>query len=180
MKRIIISISILLFSLSFIPAYYSITQSQSINIEKKDVPYQLPYPGLLPGHPLYFLKTIRDDILLFTTRDNLKKAKLYLHLSDKNMATARALMEDGKEQAATEQLIKGEERFLAIPSLLTNLKKQGGGCPFELVLELQLSNQKHKQIITDVAEKTTDSEIKTLHDLLQKNNEAEQLIQNLQ
>ena len=29
------------------------------------VAYQLPFPGLLPDNPLYFLKTMRDRLVVF-------------------------------------------------------------------------------------------------------------------
>ena len=42
----------------------------------ESVNYQLPYPGrILPDHPLYFLKMIRDRIWLFFTTNSLKKAE---------------------------------------------------------------------------------------------------------
>jgi len=164
-------------SIVFVPVLYSVTESQSINIETKEVPYQLPYPGLLPGHPLYFLKTIRDNILLFTTRDNFKKAKLYLHLSDKNMSTAKALIDKGKEQMAIEELDLGERRFLFIPQTLKELKSQGGEYPNDLIIDLNLSNQKHREVITEVISKVTESDIDVLTKLLEQNKKAEKLLQ---
>ena len=108
MKRILISIVIVFFSIFLFPAFYSITQSQSLDIEKQEVIYELPYPGLLPDHPLYFIKSMRDKFLIFTTRDNQKKARLYLHLSDKHMSASLALVEKGKELLAVGELQKGE------------------------------------------------------------------------
>lgn len=170
MKRIFIVGMIAICTLFLIPPIHFITQSQSIDIANAHVLYELPYPGLLPGHPLYPLKELRDKILIFTTRDKQKKAQLYLHLSDKNMSTALKLADEGKEQAAIDQLMLGEERFLEIPELLINIKKQGGSFPPDFVQELHLSNDKHKEVITDVMKKNTQTEIETLDTLLQKNN----------
>ena len=142
--------------------------------------YQLPYPGLLPGHPLYILKVIRDNILIFTTRDNQKKAKLYLHLSDKNMSTAIALINEGKEQAAIEQLKTAERRFLLIPPILQELKNQGGEYASAFIVDLSQSNQKHREVIILVIGKVTESDIDVLDELLEQNTKAEELLKNTQ
>jgi len=180
MKRIILSLITIILSITFVPTLYSVTKPESIDIEKNEVLYQLPYPGLLPGHPLYFLKILRDNILLFTTRDNLKKANLYLHLSDKNIATAVALINEGKEQMAIDQLKLGEQRFLMIPPTLQALKNQGGEYSSELIVDLNQSNQKHREIITFVIGKATESDINVLDDLLDQNTNAKKLLQEIQ
>ncbi len=179
MKRIILSIAVVILSITFVPALYSVTKPESIDIEKKVVVYQLPYPGLLPGHPLYFLKVMRDNILLFTTRDNFKKAKLYLHLSDKNIATAVSLINEGKEQVAIDQLQLGERRFLMIPPTLQELKSQGGEYSSDFIIDLNQSNQKHREIITQVIGKVTQSDINILNDLLDQNTKAKDLLQEI-
>lgn len=155
------------------------TDKRTLDIDKKEVIYQLPYPGLLPGHPLFLFKAIRDDILIFTTRDNFKKAKLYLHLSDKNISIALALINEGKEQGAIEQLRSAESRFLQIPPILQNIKDQGGEYSSEFILDLNQSNQKHKEAITEILSKVTEPEVKILNDLLDQNKKAEILLQNI-
>ncbi len=180
MKQVLIIIITFISALFFIPSIHNITRSQSINIEEKEVIYQLPYPGLLPDHPLYIVKIMRDNILVFTTRDNFKKANLYLHLSDKNMSSALELANKGTEQLAIDQLIQAEDRFLRIPPLLKDIKEQGGSYSNDFMIELYQSNAKHRQVITDVMEKTTQAEIDTLQSLLQKNEDAKQALDNLQ
>lgn len=179
MKQFVIIVLAFLSALFFVPSIYNITQSQSINIEEKEVLYQLPYPGLLPDHPLYLVKVIRDNILLFTTRDNYKKANLYLHLSDKHMAASIELANKGTEQLAIKEMMKAEDKFLRIPELLKEVKEQGGSYPSDFMLELYQSNAKHKQVITDVMEKTTQAEIDTLQSLLKKNEEAKTAVEEL-
>ncbi|QQS44478.1 hypothetical protein IPM65_02680 [Candidatus Roizmanbacteria bacterium] len=179
MKQFVIIVLAFLSALFFVPSIYNITQSQSINIEEKEVLYQLPYPGLLPDHPLYLVKVMRDNILLFTTRDNYKKANLYLHLSDKHMSAAMELANKGTEQLAIKELMKAEDKFLHIPELLKEVKEQGGSYPSDFMPELYQSNAKHKQVITDVMEKTTQAEIDTLQSLLKKNEEAKSSLDKL-
>lgn len=87
------------------------------------VVYELPYPGILPDNPLYFVKIVRDRIIEFLTRDNIKKAQLYLLFSDKRAASALVLVQNGKNSLAITTLSKGEKYFDQIP-LFDQLKKQ--------------------------------------------------------
>jgi len=179
MKRVIISLIIIILSILFLPGFNSITRSQSIDIEKKEVLYQLPFPGILPGHPLYFLKSLRDQILIFTTRDKAKKANLYLRLSDRHMSAAEALVNDGKELLAVSELNRAEEMFLEIPDMLKDLKSQGGDYPEELVLDLNQSNLKHREVIANVLEKSSQGEISAMENLIKLNNDAKKQLEKL-
>lgn len=58
------------------------------------VDYPLPYPGLLPDNPLYFLKMIRDQIVMFFISDPVKKSEFSLMQSDKRIAAARSLLSE--------------------------------------------------------------------------------------
>lgn len=62
--------------------------------------YTLPYPGILPDHPLYFLKRLRDQILLRLVSSPLRKVEFYILLSDKRLNMSKSLMESGKEELA--------------------------------------------------------------------------------
>ncbi len=64
--------------------------------------YALPYPGLLPDNPLYFIKVIRDDLVGFFISDPLRKASFYLLQSDKRLAASSSL---GKELKRNDGLI---------------------------------------------------------------------------
>jgi hypothetical protein len=112
--------------------------------------YNLPYPGLLPDSPLYLTKVIRDRITDFLTRDNLKKAELYLLYSDKRAAMSLILANKGKNQLAIDTFIKGEKYFLKISDLLKSAKKQGAQAPSSFIETLKLSNTKHKELIEEL------------------------------
>lgn len=107
-KRIVIFISLIAFFLLIPPVFY-ILNSQSITINQDKVVYNLPYPGILPDNPLYFIKGIRDKILELVTRDNLKKAELYLLFSDKRVAMAESLAQKGKDKQALTIFYEGEQ-----------------------------------------------------------------------
>lgn len=131
--------------------YFVLGASETlVKTPQEKVIYTLPYPGLLPDSPLYITKIIRDRINDFLTRDNLKKAELYLLNSDKRISMSLVLASKGKNQLAIDTFIKGEKYFLKIPSLLRAAKKQGGQAPSSFVETLKLSNAKHKELIEEL------------------------------
>ncbi len=131
--------------------YFVLGASDSlIKTPQEKVAYNLPYPGLLPDSPLYLTKIVRDRIADFLTRDNLKKAELYLLYSDKRAAMSLVLARKGKNQLAIDTFTKGEKYFLKIPNLLKSAKKQGGQAPSNFFETLKLSNAKHKELIEEL------------------------------
>ena len=121
-----------------------------VKTPQEKVIYNLPYPGLLPDSPLYITKIVRDKITDFLTRDNLKKAELYLLYSDKRTSMSLVLASKGKSQLAIDTFVKGEKYFLKIPELLRSAKKQGAQAPSSFVETLKLSNAKHKELIEEL------------------------------
>ena len=68
------------------------------------VNYALPYPGILPGHPLYFLKLLRDRILLFLIKNPVRQVEFRTLLADKRLNSAIYLMDQGKSEVALNTL----------------------------------------------------------------------------
>ncbi|VVA43276.1 conserved hypothetical protein [Candidatus Roizmanbacteria bacterium] len=131
--------------------YFVLGASETlVKIPQEKVIYNLPYPGLLPDSPLYATKIIRDRITDFLTRDNLKKAELYLLNSDKRASMSLALALKGKNQLAIDTFVKGEKYFIKIPELLRSAKKQGAQAPSSFIETLKLSNAKHKELIEEL------------------------------
>lgn len=179
MRKFVAIFLIILFSFFLLPQISLITQSQTLNIDEPEVVYPLPYPGILTDHPLYFVKQTRDRILIFTTRDNVKKAQLYLHLSDKHMAIALQLAQKSKGDLSKKELMRAEDYFLEIPPLLREAKEQGSSTSTDFISKLQQSNAKHKEVITEVMKEVSDAEIETFKTILDKNNQAQKEIQKL-
>ena len=127
------------------PAFYFLN-SQPVFLNQEKIEYNLPYPGILPDHPLFIIKRVRDKVLEFTTRDNSKKAELYLLLSDKRAAMAMEMMKKGKDKLAVISLKQSEEYFSKIPSSIEIAKKQGASATSDFILRLKLSNAKHKEV----------------------------------
>lgn len=141
----------------------------SITTPQEKVIYNLPYPGILPDHPLYFLKIIRDRSTEFLTRDTIKKAQLYLLYSDKRVAMAIALSKKGKSQLAITSFSKGEKYFAKIPELLKTAKSQGSSAPSSFNETLKQSNAKHAELIKELIKTAPEGEQESINQLLELN-----------
>lgn len=159
--------------------FFPIVYSQSITITEKRVEYELPYPGILPDHPLFFLKKIRDNLLDFTTRENLKKAELYLNFSDKHANTALFLVRKGKNKLAVETMIDGEEYMVKVPSLVSTSKKQGVAPQREFLEKLKLSNSKHREVIEQLLKAIPQGDQEGIEKALSLNDRIKTQIQKL-
>ena len=144
---------------------------QGIVYGQEKVVYTLPYPGLLPDHPLYFIKAGRDKLMDLVTRDYIKKANLYLLFSDKRANMAMFLIKKGKNKLAITTFSKGEKYFWRIPNLLIASKKQGAGPPSEFIDILKRSNTKHRELINELLKSTPSTQIKTIEEILKLNQE---------
>ena len=60
-----------------------------------NVEYSLPYPGMLPDHPLWSLKVFRDRLILFLVRGPSDRANRLLFLADQRLVMAKYLCSKG-------------------------------------------------------------------------------------
>lgn len=152
-------------------AYFLITSSQTpiIDNQQEKVVYLLPYPGLLPDHPLYFIKDLRDKIQEFLNRDNLKKAELYLLYSDKKAAMAMILASKGKNQLSISTFLKGEKDFEKIFYYLSLTKLQGQSPSSSFIDTLKLANAKHNELIFELMKIAPEGLQNSLNQLLELN-----------
>ena len=119
------------------------------------VQYNLPYAGILPDSPIYFIKATRDQILLWTTRREIKKANLYLLLADKNLVMGKILWERGKEELSLKTFGKGEQYLLS--GVLTLQKsKNREDLPPGLRDKFELSGKKHELVLSSIKDLARD------------------------
>lgn len=78
------------------------------SIASQTLTYDLPYPGLLPGNPLYTLKAIRDKIDEILISDPSKKTEFYLLQADKRLAASLVLFNMGKATLGETTLSKSQ------------------------------------------------------------------------
>lgn len=122
-KTILICL-ILIFTVSFSLNSVVLAQDKESTPSPTPVDYVLPYPGILPDHPLYFLKVIRDKILEFVTRDCQEKVNLDLLLSDKHLVMGGLLWEKGNYDLSNTTFLKGEKYLLGASMELGKLKNE--------------------------------------------------------
>ena len=179
MKKKVLSLFFYLFFFLLIPPTFYFLQSQQVNLNQDKIEYNLPYPGILPDHPLFFFKKVRDKILELTTRDNLKKAELYLLFSDKRIAMAMVLLKNGKDKYALTAFKQGEDYFLKIPKLLEMSKKQGVSASSDFIQRLKLSNAKHKEVGQTLLKDLPQGQNEIINEALIINEEIKKTIEKL-
>lgn len=125
---------------------------------KPKVEYELPYPGILPDHPLYILKVLRDRILGFLIMDPVEKVKFNLLMADKRLYMGIFLVDKGKPALAETTVSKGEKYFLK--AIERYEKGTGGGreMPKELREKLKKASLKHEEVILGLLERVPDEQ----------------------
>lgn len=154
MKKIItiLFVFLLLAAPAFAEESSASSAEPSPSMEATPVAYVLPYPGLLPGNPLYYLKVARDKIIDFFITDPDRKAKFYLLQADKHLEGG-ILLWNQKRYEDSELMISKGENYLDMSLGKTLVAKEAGENTDEILMNLTLSSMKHQEVIKDLAEK---------------------------
>lgn len=143
--------------------------------------YVLPYPGILPDSPLYFLKAFRDRIVSLLISSPLKKAEFDLLQADKRLNSGVYLVEKGEIELAQSTISKGENYFEEAIIQAQEATKQGHKTA-DLVQRLSRSATKHQKVLKDLEKKVSKEYKKSFGDLTKRagsiKKEAEQLTSN--
>jgi len=124
--------------------------------EKMDkVDYYLPYPGILPDHPLYWLKMIRDRSLLAFTKKPVDRFERLLLYADKRVGAAEALIEGGKTELGVTTATKAEKYLDQSVNQFEELAKSGRATP-EINSKITKALLKHEEILIGVLNKVSD------------------------
>lgn len=132
----------------------------SSEISNEAVEYTLPYPGILPDSPLYFLKATRDRIVGFLISDPLKKAEFNLLVADKRLNSGIFLFNKGKNKYSLviSTVSKGENYFEEAINKTEEAKKQGMDTN-DILRRLSDSSNKHLEVLKSF-EKTLGKDFK--------------------
>lgn len=146
---------LLLTVIFFVLAYQSVNaQEISPFPTPTPVPYELPYPGILSGNPLYGLKLLRDSFLGFFISNPLKKAEYDLLQADKNLqATVLLIQQKADEKTIMAMLTLSENDFERALIKTEEAKKQGMNTTVFLS-KLDLANKKHQEVIGEIIKST--------------------------
>lgn len=142
-KLLVIVFLLIIFPLSYSSA---LAKDASISAMPIHVEYDLPYPGLLPDNPLYYLKAIRDNVLKFFISDPLKKTEFDLLAANKRLVSAQFLIQKGRVSLSITTLSKSGNYFDDAISNIQKAKKQGENTD-SLLTELFKAAQKHQEVI---------------------------------
>lgn len=159
MRRIVLQLSLFaLFSLLLRPV--AALESQVYDVLSfpspipEEIPYILPYPGMLPDNPLYPLKMVRDRLLFIFTRDSVRRVNLEIHLGDKRLAMGKALWDRQIYDLAISTISKGEVYLLTAAKSYEVLNKTKSAPP-GLIEKLETASKKHEQVIETLLDSTT-------------------------
>jgi len=127
------------------------------------VKYDLPYPGILPDHPLYKLKVLRDKITTFLISDPTKKAQYHLLLADKRLVMARMLVDKDKIELAKETALKGENEYTLLVFMYKDINKKPSKPLFN---KLEKAAMKHQELLNEIVKKVSEKDKKTFETVI--------------
>ena len=160
MQRFLVAFFILLLVSALLPNHKNFAQDVTPTTTltptptvSKDISYDLPYPGILPDNPLYFLKALRDNIMGVFITDPLKKANYDLLMADKRLVSAESLLNENKNDLAITTLSKSGNYFDEAIQEVSTAKQQGEEVA-PLLEKMVTASQKHQQIILQMEQKT--------------------------
>ena len=122
----------------------------------KPVDYYLSYPGVLPDHPLYWLKMIRDRVQLVLTTASLPKAEKLLLYADKRLGAGWALVEGNKAPLGVSTLTKAEKYLDQAVEVSLDLGETEKEIKFKA--RLSLAERKHLEVLSILMEKVEDKQ----------------------
>ena len=112
----------------------------------------LPDPGMLPDHPLYFLKNWGEAIGTFFAFGDISKAERHLFLAEKRVAEAVALVEKGKPEIAERALEKHQEQLNRALGKAEQAKQKGLDAD-EVLAKVSEATLTHQAVLIEVYEK---------------------------
>lgn len=116
----------------------------------------LPDPGILPGHPLYFVKSIGEGIGGLFTMGQTANINRGVKLAEKRLAEARALADQDKSDLASSAADRYQEELEKVQERVDRARDQeedleeGLNNAIETVAEATL---KHQSVLADVYER---------------------------
>jgi hypothetical protein len=137
------------------------------SVAPSPINYELPYPGILPGSPLYSFKLLRDRITDIFTSNPLKKSNFYLLQADKRLAASLLLYKEGNTKLAGETLTRGVNYLEKSYDKMLEVKKINEDVS-DIHLKLQNSSEKQLQEIEKLMETVKGEEAEKLKENYQR------------
>lgn len=118
------------------------------------VDYYLPYPGILPDHFLWPVKALRDYLWVKLTFNPAQKSANLLHLADKRIGAAEALITGGQIDLGTTVATKAGKYLEQALDQEAIARNQGINTD-SLLDQLAKSSLKHQEIATSLQNRVT-------------------------
>jgi len=147
----------------------------SLSAVRTPIEYELPYPGLLPDHPLYPLKKVRDRILLLFTRTPDRKSQLLHLLSDKKMAMVQVLWDNNKKELAVATAAEAEMNLLSAAVEVQGLK-QRNILSVGVAENMDLAARKHEEMLLTLMAESSGEQQTLIQQTIAVTHQAMQLI----
>jgi hypothetical protein len=106
--------------------------------------YDLPYPGILPTHPLYFFKQLRDTLVEMLISDPVKKIEFYILQADKKLGMAMLLADKKNNTESKNMFVQSQHSRDHAVALL---ESQITTAPINVGEKVLLSIEKHLEIL---------------------------------
>lgn len=151
------SLSLFIFTGVIAKTIESTPSSEASPTPAPSIEYFLPYPGILPDHPLYPIKALRDKILSILISDSVKRVEFSLLIADKRLNMGIFLSEKGKEELAETTVSKGEKYLNTAVDQFSLLKNKENG-PDALLDKLKKSSIKHEEVIKSLKKKAAQAQ----------------------
>lgn len=143
-----------------------VEEEEEVADDGERVDYYLPYPGILPDHPLYWLKMVRDRISLWLTRTPTQRVDKLLLFADKRIGAARALWEGNQIDLAVTTATKAEKYM---EQVVGELERFSGEIENEamLVEQVERATAKHEELLTIMLQRADDASAKIIREALE-------------
>ena len=140
-------------------------EDQKVAVEAVD--YYLPYPGILPDHPMYWLKMIRDRVQLWLVGGPEAKTEKLLVSADKRLGAGFQLVEGNKVSLGVTTLTKAEKYLEQATQLGMSLEGAE-----DLKLRLGKASRKHVEVLKLIKEKAGDEHQTVMEQMIKMNEES--------
>lgn len=116
------------------------------------VNYELPYPGILPDNPFYFLKVLRDGLVKLLINDEMTMARFSLENAEKRLYAGKLLADKNKDELAVVTIGKSNNYIDDAMKAVLAAKKQNPKNPDikPFLEQCKSAIAKHREILGDL------------------------------
>jgi hypothetical protein len=122
-------------------------EPQNVQLISEELEYTLPFPGILPDHPLYFVKSTRDAIMRMFISNPIKKVEFSLLQSDKYLSMAIVYADMKKWDRAGQTVVQSQKEMEQAIAEVGDARKSGVVIPNNVINNMERSTVKHTQLI---------------------------------